>query len=841
MTGSIATALRIARRELRGGIAGLRIVLACLALGVAAIAAIGTLREGIARGLAQDGARILGGDIDVLGGSEPLPQELRGWLSARGARLSEIITLRSMLVAANGERMLVEVKAVDGAWPLIGAAGLEPPMPVQAALAERDGQFGLAVEGTVLSRLDAAIGTEARLGNATMQIRAAVAAEPDRVASPSLFGPRALIALPALAATGLIQPGSIVEHHLRADLPPGAAVGPLVAELRAAFPNTGWRIRQASDAAPQVSQFIERTSLFMTLVGLTALLVGGIGVANGVRAWLAARARGIATLRCLGASGGMVFAVTFLQVMALSALGVAIGLVAGAALPVLATALLGDVLPVPPVLGVFPAPLGLAALFGLLTAATFALWPLARAMRIPGAALFRDPLVPSRARPDGWVVAANAALALALAGLVVATSQDRMFAVWFCGGAAATLALFRVGAWALMAAARRVPRGARAWAQMGIANLYRPGAATPLMLVSVGLGLTTLAAVALIQGNVRRQVAEQLPERAPSFFFVDIQNDQLARFRSVLAEIPGVQEVREVPSLRARIVAVGGVPAEQVQATPDTAWALRGDRGLTYAAAPPDGTRLVAGDWWPAGYRGPPLVSFDAKLAQGWGVKVGDVITVNVLGRNIDLRIASLRDINWRTLGINFTLVASPGLLERAPHAHIATVRAEPGAHGAVLRGVTDALPNVSGVRVADVLRTVAELLGSIAAALVATGSLTLASGALVLAGAVAAGQRMRVREAVVLKTLGATRGQIRAAWLVEFGIIGLVAGTIACAVGTAASWGVVRFLMQTDWAFLPGTLLATVAACVAMMLVVGFAGTEAALRARAAPHLRNE
>ena len=835
------TILRIARRELRGGIAGLRIVLACLALGVAAIAAIGSLREGIERGLAQDGARILGGDIDVLGGSQPLPDPLRAWLTARGARLSDITTLRSMLIAPNGERMLVELKAVDAAWPLNGTVGFAAEQPLDQALGPRQDRFGIAVEPTVLTRLDLAPGAVVRLGTASLELRSTVAAEPDRVASPSLFGPRALIALPALATTGLLQPGAIVEHHLRADLPPNTDIPATIRALRAEFPNTGWRIRQASDAAPQVSQFIERTSLFMTLVGLTALLVGGIGVANGVRAWLAARARGIATLCCLGASQATVFAISLVQVMALAALGVLIGVIAGASLPVLATLLLSDVLPVPPVLGFFPRPLGLAALFGLLTAASFALWPLGRAMRIPGAALFRDTMAPSRTRPPFWLIAANIALALSLVALLVATSENRAFALWFCASAAATLLLVRAGGWALMAATRAMPHGQRSWAQLGLSNLHRPGAATPLMLVSVGLGLSTLAAVVLIQGNVRRQIVEQLPDRAPSFFFIDIQNDQLAEFQTLLAATPGVTEIRHVPSLRARIVAVAGVPADRVAATPDTAWALRGDRGLTYSATAPEGARLTAGTWWEPNYRGPPLVSFDAKLAAGWGVKIGDVIRVNVLGRDLDLTVANLRDIAWRSMGINYTLVASPGLLERAPHAHIATVRATPASQAQVLRAVTDALPNVSGIRVEDVLRTLSELLSRIAAAMAATGSLSLVSGALVLAGAVAAGQRQRIREAVILKTLGATRGQIRAAWLVEFGILGLVAGLLAAAVGTAASWGVVRFIMQADWAFLPGTLAGTVAACIAMMLLVGFAGTETALRARAAPLLRND
>ncbi len=661
------------------------------------------------------------------------------------------------------------------------------------------------------------------------------------MASPSILGPRVLISLADLPATGLVQPGSIVEYHLRAALPPGADAAPVIDALRTAFPDESWRIRDARNAAPGVSQFIERTSLFMTLVGLTSLLVGGIGVANGVRAWLEARARGIATLRCLGASARLVFAIALIQVMALSALGILAGVIAGAALPAISGALLGDVLPVPPVIGIFPVPLAEAAAYGLLTAAAFSLWPLARAMRIPGGALFRDPLLPVRVPMRGALLAANAALAAALIALTVATSDDRRFSLWFCVAAAGTLILFRAGGWALTKLAAAAPHFSAVSTRLGLANLYRPGNATPLLLVSLGLGLSTLAAVALIEGNLRLQVLEQLPERAPSFFFVDIQNDQLEKFQGVLAAQPGVTEIHEVPSLRARIVAVKGVPADQAHATPDTAWALRGDRGLTYAALPPEGTRLVAGDWWPPDYKGPPLVSMDANIAKGWGVGIGDVIRVNVLGRDLDLRIASLRDIAWRTLGINFTMVASPGLLEGAPHTHIATVRVDPPDQAAVLRAVTDALPNVTGIAVAEVLRVVADLLEKIGAALAATGSLTLAAGALVLAGAVAAGQRRRIREAVILKSLGATRRQIRAAWLVEFGALGAAAGILAAIVGTAASYGVVSVVMGTEWSFLPATLAATVFGCVALMLLFGYAGTAAALRVKAAPLLRNE
>ena len=830
---TLLLALRFARRDLRGGVKGLRIVLACLALGVAAITAVGTLRAGVAEGLRSDGARILGGEVELASQQGPLPPAALDWVAARGARMSQVTQMRAMAVAPDGERTLVELKAVDALYPLFGELVLDPPgrlMPGEAA-----------VERVVADRLGLAPGSVVRIGDARFALRGVIVTEPDKVTSPAILGPRAMIAMADLPATALIQPGSLVTWEYRIDLPEGAAARAFVAELREAFPQNGWRIRTADAAAPGVNRFVDRAAFFLTLASLTALLVGGIGVATGVRSWLDQRARTIATLRCLGASPGVIFATYLMQVLALAGLGIAIGLAAGFGLTMAGAAALADALPVPPRLGLYPEPLALAALYGLLTALAFALWPLGRAMEIPGAALFRDTLQPSGVRPRLALVGATVAAGAALAALIIGTAENRAFAVFFVGGAVATLVLFRIGAFALMAAARRIRTVRRPAVRLGLANLHRPGAPTPLILVSLGIGLTTLAAVALIEGNLRRQIAEQLPDAAPNFYFIDIQSTQTAEFDRVAAAQPSVSEVKRVPSLRARVVAVNGTPAEEVRTTPETAWALRGDRGLTYAATPPDGARIVQGEWWPADHRGEMLVSFDAALARGWGIGIGDSITLNVLGRDLTFRIANLRDIEWRGLGINFVFVASPGLLEAAPHTHIATVRSDTAREGAVLRAISEAFPNVSGIRVRDALEAVAGLLARIGTALSATASLTLAAGALVLAGAVAAGQRRRVRDAVVLKTIGATRAQIRRAFLVEFGLLGATAGVIAAAAGTAASWGVVTFVMRGDWTFLPGTLAAVVLACTALTLGFGYAGTALALRARPAPLLRNE
>lgn len=830
---TIALAFRFARRDLRGGVKGLRIVLACLALGVAAISAVGTLRAGIEAGISSDGARLLGGEVEVASQQGPLPQAAVDWLAQHAARVSRVTTMRAMAVAPDGDRTLVELKAVDDAYPLFGALVLDPP----GAL----GPGEIAVDRLIADRLGVAAGATLRIGESRFTLRGIVAAEPDKVTNVSILGPRAMIRLADLDATALVQPGSLVTFEYRVALPPGVGRTAFADALRTAFPQNGWRIRTADAAAPSVNRFLDRAAFFLTLASLTALLVGGIGVATGVRSWLDQRARTIATLRCLGASPGVIFATYLVQVLALAVVGIVAGLVVGFGLTWLAASALADALPVPPRFGLYPAVQALAALYGLLTALAFALWPLGRAMEIPGAALFRDTLQPAGVRPRLSLMLGTAVAGFALAALIIGTAENRLFAAGFVGGALATLAVFRLGALALMRLARRFGSVRRPALRLGLANLHRPGAPTPLILVSLGIGLTTLAAVALIEGNMRRQITEQLPDAAPSFYFIDIQSSQAGDFDRVAAAQPTVTEIKRVPSLRARIVAVNGVPAEQVHATPETSWALRGDRGLTYAATPPEGTRIVAGEWWPADYSGPPLLSFDANLARGWGVGVGDTITVNVLGRDIPLRIASLRDIAWRGLGLNFVLVASPGMLEAAPHTHIATLRADPDREGAVLRAISEAFPNVSGVRVRDAIEQVAALLERIGTALSATATVTLAAGALVLAGAVAAGQRRRVRDAVVLKTVGATRAQIRRAFLVEFGLLGATAGVIAAAVGTAAAWGVVRFVMGGDWVFLPGTLAAVVLACTALTLAFGHVGTALALRVRPAPLLRNE
>ena len=833
-------ALRLARRELRGGIKGFRIFLACLTLGVFAIAAVGAISASVVAGLERDARVILGGDVTMRRLYRPASAEQLDWL-ARRATLSRSVEMRAMARALDGaRRTLVELKAVDDRYPLYGGLELAPALSHETLFGRHDGVPGAAVEQSLAVRLDLKLGDRIKVGDGTFELRAMIAREPDRGIGGLDFGPRVMIALDALSDTGLIQPGSLVEYHYRMRLPPGVAAAGFIEALRRETADDGWRIRSFRQATPGIDRFVQRISMFLTLVGLTALLVGGVGVGNAVRSYLDSKTATVATLKSLGAPGALVFRVYLLLVLALAAVGIAIGLALGALAPPVAERALGGLLPVPIALGFYPRPLIGAGLFGVLTALVFSLWPLARAREVQAASLFRDVVAPVRRLPrPGYLVAIAAGIA-ALGALAVWSAPDRVLAAWFVVGAAASFLAFRLLALGLMRLARALGRPRNPRLRLALGNLHRPGAPTSSVVLSLGLGLTVLVIVALIEGNLSRQVEERLPARAPSFFFIDIQPDQLAGFEQLVTRFPGVSSTKVVPMVRGRITRINDVPVEHAKVAPESRWALDSDRGLTFSATPPEGARIVTGAWWPADYAGPPLVSFDAGLAAGFGITVGDTLTVNLLGREVTARIANLREIDWSSLGLNFAMVFAPGFLEAAPHTDLAVVYAEPDAEEPLLRAVTDRFTNVSAIRVKDALAAIDAILQAIAVAARVTASITLVAGTLVLAGAMVAGHHRRVYDAVVLKVLGATRRDLVGAFLLEYGLLGLATALIAGAIGTLGGWLVVTRVMHAEWVFLPWTLVAVAVLCGAITIVFGLVGTWRALGQKAAPLLRN-
>lgn len=839
---SLPLPIRLALRELRSGLQGFRIFLACLTLGVAAIAAVQSVSSGILTGLQEDGRAILGGDVSVRQIYTPPAGEALAFLKESG-RVSESAEMRGMARSLDEQRStLVELKAVDGAYPLFGAVELRGGGDLQTLLAKRDGVWGAVAEDSLLDRLEMKPGDRLRLGDAEVEVRAILAREPDKASSGAFaLGPRLMVSTAALPDTALLQPGGIVYWTEKIALAPGTSAKAWQAELGKRFPDAAWRVRDTTNASPQIETFIERMTLFLTLVGLTALLVGGVGVSNAVHAHLDARAETIATLKCVGAPGALVFRTYLVQVMLLAALGIAFGLVIGGAAPLLLGRLLEGVLPINAHFGVYPGALAVAALFGLLTALTFSLWPLGRAREVPAGALFRDVISPSGGRPRWVYVAALAASATALAALAIVTAADKRFAWWFVGGAIATLLAFRGAAWLVTHGAARAGRPKRPGLRLALANLHRPGNPTASVVLSLGLGLTVLVAIALVEGNFARRINDVIPKDAPSFFFVDVQPDQFDAFRETVLSIPGTHGFEAVPSLRGRLATVNGEEAEKALKNPEKSWVIRNERGITYSAAPPRNGEIVAGSWWPEDYRGPPLLSIHKDVAEAFGIGVGDRLGLSILGRVIEAKVANVRAADFSTMAINFALVLSPGVLESAPQTWIATVRAPVQAEPEVQRAVLKRFPNITSVRIKDALETVSGMLGNIGLAVRLTAAITLIAGTLVLAGAVAAGHRRRVYDSVVLKVLGATRRDVLGAFLMEYGLLGLVTALISGVIGTITAWAILTRLMRWDWTFLPSAVLWTAALCTAITLVFGFLGTWRALGQPAAPLLRNE
>jgi putative ABC transport system permease protein len=611
------------------------------------------------------------------------------------------------------------------------------------------------------------------------------------------------------------------------------------------MPDAGWEIRSRTNASPALERNIERFTQYLTLVGLTALLVGGVGVANAVKSYLDRKRNVIATLKSVGASGGRVFAIYLTQVMLLSLIGAAIGLVLGAALPFVIASAFGPVLPLPVAPALHAGELALALLYGLLTALAFALWPLGRAHDVPVSALFRDAVSAERKWPRKRYVAATAAVIAVLAACAIVLSYDRWMAAMFIAAAAAVFVALHLVALLLMAIARRLPHSRFTALRLAVANIHRPGALTPTIVLSLGLGLALLVTVIQIDGNLRQQFMAALPERAPSFYFVDIQSADADRFEAFIkARVPG-GKLEQVPMLRGRIVSVNDVRAEDIKLSARDSWVLQSDRGITYTTELPRGSRVVAGQWWSADQQGTPLVSFEKRIADGLRLKIGDTVTVNVLGRNITAQVANLRTVDWQSLGINFVLVFSPGTFAGAPHTDIATLT-YPGGGGttaeetALIKAVADAFPNVTSVRVKDALDAVGSVVQNLVAAVRGASMVALVAAVLVLGGALAAGHRHRVYDAVILKTLGATRSRLVGAYALEYMLLGLATAVFGVAAGSIAAWLVVTDIMNLSFTFLTGPALAAAFGALLVTVAFGLVGTFTALGHKPAPVLRN-
>ncbi|WP_442753775.1 ABC transporter permease [Methylocystis sp. JAN1] len=838
--------LRFALRDLLGDPRGFGVFIACIVIGVAAISGVSGLSRSLAEGLAREGRTILGGDASFSLVAREFSSKQRAFFETRG-RLSEISLMRAMARRDDGEAAMVEIKAVEPAtYPAFGAATLDPALSLAEALSEKGGVAGVAVDPILLARLGARLGDTLLIGNARVQLRARLMSEPDKLAGGVAFGPRVMMTRAALRATGLVTPGTVVRNAIRITLKADGEDEDVKAFVKAAdeaFPQAGWEARTRDAVSPQFSRNLDRFAQLLTLVALTALVAGGAGVANAVQGFVERKRAQFAVLKALGATGSRVFAIALAQVMAAASFAILLGLAVGALIPWAAAGVLREAaeLPVSAALDARGSLFG--ALYGLLVTLIFALVPLGRAHEVPVAALLRDDtrsVKLTRYRAAAWIAT------LVLAALVMASSSDLKLGAAYVGAATVAFGALRAAAWVTMRAARALPRPRDARLRLALANIWRPKSLTPALVVSIGLTQTLLIALALVEGSIHNELSRADAGEIPSFFFIDTPKSQAQAFNAFLVENAPGARIEHVPMMRGRMIAVKGVPVGKVSIADDQKWAFEGDRGITFSATLPANSGLAEGRWWPADYDGPPLVSLEQKVAEGIGVAVGDEIKVNVLGRELTAKVANLRKVDWRSYAINFIMVFSPNVFRGAPYTELFTVAY--GAPTAEARDAMDArlsretakrFPMVVSVRVKEALAAVDKIAGQLALAARAASGLAIVTAILALASAVASGQRARLHDAVVLKTLGATRRWLAIAYGLEFGLAGVVASLIALAAGAGAAYAMVALVMKIDFAFPLQTVAATTLATLLLTIGLGLAGTWRVLSRRPGPELR--
>ncbi|GEN99077.1 glycosyl transferase family 1 [Novosphingobium sediminis] len=849
-------AWKLARRGLDWRFRGLRLLIVCLVLGTAALSAIGTLTGGIGRELAARGQSMLGGDLELtLAGRSAAPDELAA-MGALGT-VSKGVRLQAMARRAESadDAVPVELKAVDARWPLYGSFTV-----VGGRKAGAPRGMTAWIDPGVGDRLGVNPGDHLRIGQAELVIGGVIAGEPDRLSEGFALGPTVIVSEEALAASGLVQVGSMARWKYRLRTAKEADPAVLADAFKARFAASGFQVKTRDKASPGLDRFVERMGQFLVLVALAALGIAGIGIAGGVSSYLEMRRASIATLKILGASAGDVVRIYLLQIAAAALAAIALGLLLGVGItPLLAQALNG-LLPIPPGFTVDAGALAVAGAYGLLIALTFAAPPLLEARRVPAMALLRARVAPvgrgwrqSLFRPPLWMLPVGLGLA-GIAGLAVLTSPQPMLAAGFLGGAAAVFAVLALIGRGLAWGAARLPRPSRPLLRMALGNLHRPGAQTSALVVALGFALAAFVLLAAVQTSIDANIAKRVPERAPDYFVLDVPRGTGAEtFKALVARTAPRAAVRMVPSMRGAVLAYGPDGAMTEVATlksiPEDAWLLRGDRGLTYAEDIPEGNVLTAGHWWPKGYAGEPLVSVDEDQAKAIGLKLGDKLRISLLGTEREARVASIRRIDWSSFGFNYALVFSPNALEDAPHTFAATITL--GGNGgaapekraavrrAILSGLVKALPESSVIEVGPVLGQARTLLGQVGTAIFAAASVAVLAGLAVLAGAIAAARAARQYDSVILRVLGASRGQLLALLAAEYALLSAVLAAVALALGGGTAWLVVVKLFEFDWSPDWTRVLGVLGGGVLLVLVLAVAGSLSVLRTRPAQALR--
>ncbi|MGV8855478.1 MAG: ABC transporter permease [Devosia sp.] len=841
--------LRIALIDLRGSAARFTILIACLALGVAAIGVVSSVRSAVETAIARDARSILGGDLELRSPRVDIAPEVLAALDRLGT-VNREVQLNTQ--AQKGDlTAFLSLRGVGDAYPLVGQVTLAPgalPGDTAALLGEQSGVMGILLSSQAALRLDARPGDMVRIGTLEIQLRGIIETLPDQATLGFQLGAPALVSDAALPLAGLRQEGVLNQFRYKVLLKNGDFAATRTA-LEAQFPEHEWQVRSPRQATETIARFVTIFGNFMLLVALSSMVVGGLGAANAVTAYIGERQASIATMRALGASGNRIVVHFLAQIVFLSLLSIVIGLIAialgtFAVLPLLA-GLVGLDLPTALDLRAMAAAAGI----GLVIAIIFAWLPLLRARSIRPALLFRAG-GSSNLEPQDWRhwLAPTALLPLLLGfgllfALTLVIANDAVLVAFYFAGAAVAFVLLRLAAAGLIVVLRRLPPPPNRLLRMALSAIVRPGAPTATVLVSMGMGLSLLLLIVTTQSNINDQIAAEVTTEAPAFVLLDIDKTQLGALDSFAAATPDIAAFKTIPMLRGTITALNGAPPppSDEEMSRDVADMFRGDTALTWSAAMPQDTVIAEGNWWPADYAGAPEVSLSTEMQEALNLSIGDTIEISIAGRPLVMTIASFRLIDWRSPNFNFRIIVSPGLIESAPQSSFGTISVLPGTDHVVEAGLIKAFPLLNFVPVGDTLARVRAVFDGLINAIALVSSTAVLAGMLVLAGALSVGRQQREADAVVMKVLGARRSDVIAAFLIEYALLGAIAAMLATGIALLGAWAASTWLLDIDFA-VPATELGLVALLVIVVTIItGAATTWSAMSTAPAARLRLE
>ena len=827
---------RLAWRETRGAWRHFGYFFACITLGVSALVGVGSFADSLERTVARSAKSLMGGDVEIRStlplsvDATALVPEPRG-----GVEVTRVRELVAMAQAGAQQTQLVELKAVEPGYPFYGELVTDPARALPTLI----GDGRALVHESLLARLGLRVGDHLRVGASDLTISGVILKEPDRAVGVFSLGPRVLIAAADLDRTGLIRPGSRVRYRTLFRLPEGRDAQVFRDRLALALP-AAQRVATYTQAQPGLRRFWDQLTMYLGLTGLVALMVGGIGVAVSVNAFVREKQSAIATMKALGAGWRVLLSAYLLQTALLGLGGSALGALLGSLVQPLLAPALTRLLPIELTLSFSPRAFLGGLAMGVAVTLLYALWPLLQIRRVPPALILRSEVEPRLHGRRPWKAAVP--IAAGLAALALWQAGSWKIGALFAGGLAGALLLLALGARTVVALARRVHWRSPAWRQAA-ANLHRPGSHAGPVLVSLGLAVTLIVSIALLERSLRSQLVDRSPGSTPAFFFIDVQPDQAEPFARLVEGHGATAAAELTPVVRSRLAAVNGAPIAQTgKALREDAWYLTREYVLTWAKEPPGHNTVVAGRWWtPEEAAREPLISVEDEIARQLGVGLGDTLTFDIQGVPVSARVTSLRHVDWRSFTSNFFVIFSPGALEGAPTTFIATVRARPEREGALQSAVVAAFPNVTAIPIREVLERVTAVLDQIALAVRLVAAFSIGAGLIVMAGALAITRRQRLYQSVILKTIGATRGFVSRVFAIEYALLGAAAGVAGSALAAGLAWAVLRWAFDVPWQWAPATLVAGVLAATGLALVVGFLGTRRLLGRKPLGVLRGE